>query len=174
MLACGALRDPALLPKYEGLLFPKNDGGDAMASDDIARAASWAVAKLGDKKAMPLLKKIAQNGTSDMRAFAVLGLGLLKDKSSVPLLAQTARSMDTGGPVARAAAAYALGEVGAESETTTLVTLAEGTDALPRQMAILALARLGMHKGEPPGGRAALAAMADAVFAGEAEGGRGR
>lgn len=174
MLACGALHDPTLLPKYESLLFPKNDAGDAMASDDIARAASWAVAKLGDKKAVPLLKKIAQNGTSDMRAFAVLGLGTLKDKSSVPLLAATARSVDSGGPVARAAAAYALGEVGADTETTTLVTLAEGTDALPRQMAILALARLGMHKGEPPGGRAALAAMADAVFAGEAEGGRGR
>ncbi len=175
MLACGALRDPALLPKYDALLFPKSEGsGDAMASDDVARAASWAVAKLGDKRAIPLLRKIAQNGTSDMRAFAVLGLGLLKDRSSVALLGQTARSLDTGGPVARAAAAYALGEIGAESEATTLVTLAEGTDALPRQMAILALARMGMHKGEPPGGKAALAATADAVFAGDAEGGRGR
>ncbi len=175
MLACGALRDTALLPKYEALLFPKSEGaGDAMASDDVARAASWAVAKLGDKRAIPLLRRIAQNGTSDMRAFAVLGLGILKDRSSVPLLGQTARSVDTGGPVARAAAAYALGEIGAESEATTLVTLAEGTDALPRQMAILALARMGMHKGEPPGGKAALAATADAVFAGEAEGGRGR
>lgn len=175
MLACGALRDPALLPRYEGLLFPKSEGsGDAMASDDVARAASWSVAKLGDKRAIPLLRRIAQNGTSDMRAFAVLGLGLLKDKASVPLLAQTARSVDTGGPVARAAAAYALGEVGADNESTTLVTLAEGTDALPRQMAILALARMGMHKGEPPGGKAAIAATADAVFAGEAEGGRGR
>lgn len=172
MLACGALRDAALLPKYEALLFPKvGSDGEAMASDSVARAASWAVAKLGDKRAIPLLRRIAQNGTPDMRAFAVLGLGALKDKSSVPLLAHTARSLEAGTP-ARAAAAYALGEVGAESEVTSLVTIAEGTEALPRQMAILALARMGAPRGEPPGGKAALGAMADALFAGEGEGAR--
>ena len=171
MLACGALRDVNLLPRYQGLLFPKQEGGgEAMASDSIAVAATWAVAKLGDKRAMPLLRKVAQSGTPDMRAFAVLGLGALKDKTNTPLLASTARSLDAG-TVARAASAYALGELGADGETTTLVTLAEGTDALPRQMAILALARMGMAKGEPPGGKAALAAMSDAVFSGEAEGG---
>jgi cellulose synthase operon protein C len=174
MLACGALRDAALLPKYEGLLFPKAEGGDAMASDAIARAASWAVAKLGDKRALPLLKRVVQNGTPDMRAFAVLGIGALKDKGSVPLVAQTARSLEAG-TAARAAAAYALGELGAESEATSLVTLAaEGEAPIPRQMAILALARLGASKGEPPGGRAALAAMTDAVFTSDAEGARAR
>ena len=174
MLACGALRDVALLPKYQTLLFPKQEGGgEAMASDTIAASATWAVAKLGDKKAIPLLRKVAQSGTPDMRAFAVLGLGMLKDKTSTQLLSATARSLDAG-TVARAAAAYALGELGADTETTTLVTLAEGTDALPRQMAILALARMGMAKGEPPGGKASLAAMTDAVFSGEAEGGRAR
>lgn len=173
MLACGALRDVALLGKYHQLLFPKQEGGEAMTSDSIAVAATWAVAKLGDKKALPLLRKVAHSGTPDMRAFAVLGLGALRDKSSTPLLAATARALDAG-TVARAAAAYALGEVGAESETTTLMTLAEGTDALPRQMAIIALARMGMAKGQPSGGKSALAAMADAVFSGEAEGGRGR
>jgi tetratricopeptide (TPR) repeat protein len=174
MLACGALRDVGLLPKYQALLFPKQEGGgEAMSSDTIAVAASWAVAKLGDKKAVPLLRRVAQSGTPDMRAFAVLGLGALKDKTSTALLSATARSLDAG-TVARAAAAYALGEVGAESETTTLVTLAEGTDGLPRQMAILALAHMGMAMGEPPGGKAALAAMADAVFSGDAEGGRAR
>jgi tetratricopeptide (TPR) repeat protein len=174
MLACGALRDPALLPKYEALLFPKQEGGgEAMASDDVAKAASWAVAKLGDKRAIPLLKRLAHGGTPDMRAFAVLGLGALKDKSSIPLVAQTARSLD-GGAAARAAAAYALGELGAESETTTLVALAESTDPLPREMAILALARMGAAKGEPPGGKAALAAIADAVFSTDNESGRPR
>ena len=174
MLACGALRDPALLPKLEALLFPKQEGGgEAMASDKIAEAASWSVAKLGDKRALPLLKKLAQNGTPPMRAFAVLGLASTKDKANIPLLSATARSLD-GGTVARAAAAYALGEIGAEGETTTLVTLAEGTDALPRQMAVLALARMGAAKGEPPGGKAALAAITGAVFSGEGEGGRAR
>lgn len=173
MLACGALRDVALLPRYEALLFPKGEGatGESMASDTIARAASWAVAKLGDKKASPLLRKVAQNGTPDMRAFAVLGLAALKDKSSVALVAETARSLEAGAP-ARAAAAYALGELGVESEATSLVTIAEGEGALPREMALLALARMGAHRGEPVGGKAALHAMADAVFAGEGEGAR--
>lgn len=171
MLACGSLRDPALLAKYEALLFPKQDGAETMASDSVAVAATWAVARIGDKRTVPLLRKVAQNGTPDMRAFALLGLGALRDKGSVPLLATSARSLDSG-TVARAAAAYALGEVGAEGETTTLVTLAEGTDALPRQMAILALARMGTSKGEPPGGKSAVQAMTDAVFAADAEAGR--
>jgi HEAT repeat protein len=144
-----------------------------MASDTIAVAATWALAKLGDKQAIPLLRKVAQSGTPDMRAFAVLGLGSLKDRTSTALLSSTARSLDAG-TVARAAAAYALGELGADTEATTLVTLAEGTDALPREMAILALARMGMAKGDPPGGKAAIAAMADAVFSGDAESGRAR
>lgn len=173
MLACGALRDVSLLPKYEALIFPKAQGGDLMASDDVAKAATWAVAKLVDRRAIPLLRKIAETGTPDMRAYAALGLGALKDKGSVPLLGQMARKLDAGTP-ARAAAAYALGEIGAESEVTTLVTLAEGTDVLPRQMAMLALARMGMARGEPPGGKAALAAIADAVFAAEGEGTRAR
>ncbi len=171
MLACGSLRDPALLPKYESLLFPKQEGSDAIASDTVAVAATWAVARLGDHRALSLLRKIAQRGEIRQRAFAVLGLGAMKDKGSTPLLASTARSLDAGG-VARAAAAYALGELGAESETTTLVTLAEGTEALPRQMAVLALARIGMAKGEPPGGKSSLSAITDAVFAGEGDGGR--
>ncbi|AKU96744.1 PBS lyase HEAT domain protein repeat-containing protein [Labilithrix luteola] len=174
MLACGALRDPALLPKYEALIFPKQGGStEAMASDNVATAASWAVAKLGDRKSVPLLRRIAQNGTPNMRAFAVLGLGALKDRSSVPLLATTARSPDAGA-VARAASAYALGELGADSEATYLATLADGTEPLPRQMAMLALARMGTAAGksEPPGGKAAIAAIANGVFAGEGEGGR--
>jgi tetratricopeptide (TPR) repeat protein/HEAT repeat protein len=174
MLACGALKDLALLPKYESLLFPKNEGtGDAMASDAVARAASWSVARLGDKRAIPLLKRIATNGTPDMRAFAVLGLGALKDKASVPLIEHTAKALEAGS-TARAAAAYALGEMGAESEATTLVTIAEDTDPLPRQMALLALARMGAHRSDPIGGKAALNAMADAVFAGEGESARAR
>jgi tetratricopeptide (TPR) repeat protein len=171
MLACGALRDSALLPKYDALLFPKADG-DAMASDSVARAASWAVAKLGDRRAIPLLRKLAQNGVPTMRAFAVLGLGGLKDKASIPLVAQTAKALEAG-TSARAAAAYALGEMGAESEATSLVTIAEGTDSLPRQMALLALARLGAgRKADTPAARAAVSAMSDAIFVGDEGGAR--
>src|SRR6185369_16516523 len=48
-----------------------------------------------------------------------------------------ARSVEAGN-VARAAAAFALGELGAKDAATTLLTLAQGTDMLPRQAALLA------------------------------------
>ena len=52
-----------------------------------------------------------------------------------------ARSVEAGN-VARAAAAFALGELGAKEATLPLLTLTQGADALPRQAALLALARL--------------------------------
>jgi HEAT repeat protein len=109
-----------------------------------------------------------------MRAVAVLGLALLHDRDSIPEVAQIAKAMDAGN-LARSAAAYALGELRAESEATTLIAMAEGPDALPRQMALIALARLGAGRSELPGGRAALVAMTDAIFAGgDPKGGRSR
>jgi tetratricopeptide (TPR) repeat protein len=168
MIACGALRDPALLPKYEALLFPRadKDALDATPSDAIAVAAAWGLARMNDKRAVSYLRRLAQRGTPQMRAFAVLGLGLAKDKASTGTVAQVARAADSGN-VARAAAAYALGELDAEGETATLLNLAEGTDPLPREMALVALARMADGRGrEPPGGRAAIGAMGDAVFAG--------
>jgi tetratricopeptide (TPR) repeat protein/HEAT repeat protein len=175
MIACGVLRDPALLPKLSGLLVPKAGDDEGTPTDSVAIAATWAVARMQDHKAAPLLKALAKRGTPEMRALAVLGLGLLHDKSAVPDVTAVARSLDTGN-VARAAAAYALGEMGADTETPTLLSLAESGDALPRELALVALARLGAGRGpDAGGGKAAVGAMADAVFAGsDAESARAR
>jgi len=101
-----------------------------------------------------------------MRALAVLGLGLAHDRASIPEVASIARAMDAGN-VARAAAAQALGELGADEEMATLLTLAQGTDPLPRQTALVAMARmLSRGPGETPQTRPAVAAMADALFPG--------
>lgn len=177
MLACGALRDAALLPKYEALIFPSpgasSKTNEAMNSDSVAVAATWAVAKLGDRRATPLLRRVLKSGSSNMRAFAALGLGASKDKSFGPVLGTTARSLDVGS-VARAASALALGQLGATNgepepaNLATLVALAQGTDPLPKRAAMAALARLGANgasKGDPPGGKSSLSAMADALFA---------
>jgi tetratricopeptide (TPR) repeat protein/HEAT repeat protein len=165
MIACGALKDPALLPKYESLLFPKDQDKlafDAISTDTVAVAASWAAAKVPDKRAAPLLRKVAQKGTPEMRAYALLGLGALHDKPSAELAAETARSQDAG-TVARAAAAYALGELGADNESPTLLALAESADPLPRAMAALSLARLGAQKGASPE-KSFAPAIADSLF----------
>ncbi len=159
MVACGMLRDADLLPKYEALLT-----GEDTPSDNVAVAAVWGVSRMEDKRASRLLRTIAKRGTPEMRALAVLGLGALRDKGAAREVAGLA--MESGaGTTARAAAAYVLGEIGSEEDRATLLSLAHGTDALARQMALVALSRL-------PGSsqsieeEASVAALADALFVG--------
>jgi len=156
MLACGSLRDAALVPKYASVLLPK-DESTLVPGDPISVAAAWSVARLGDKRAAPLLLKLLSKGSPELKALAAVGLGLLHDKKNASDLSVLARSVESGN-VARAAAAFALGELGAKDAAgTTLLSLAQGTDMLPRQMALLALARLGAE--------AAPAVIADGVLA---------
>ena len=155
MLACGSLRDPALLPKYTSLLLPKDDAALA-PGDPIAVAAAWSVARLGDKRAAPVLTKLLARGSPELRALAAIGLGLLHERRSAPELSALARSVEAGN-VARAAAAFALGELGAREATGTLLSLAQGAEAPPRQAALLSLARLG--------GDAVPSTIADALLA---------
>jgi tetratricopeptide (TPR) repeat protein/HEAT repeat protein len=168
MVACGALRDPGLLPRYEAYLLPKSEGGAAPTpTDAIAVTAAWGVARMRDPRALPLLRRLAAGGTTDIRALAVLGLGALGDRQSVKAVSALLREVDAG-DVARGAAAYALGELGADSARPALVTLAEEGDPLPRQMALLSLARLAGSAGGLGGAArdTVVSAMADAVFAG--------
>jgi tetratricopeptide (TPR) repeat protein len=174
MIACGALGDSALVPKYEALLFPKDASGDqAGLADAVAVAAAWGLARMHDGKALPALRRIARDGSPPMRALAVLGLGMAHDRGSVAQIAAIASSVDAGN-VARAAAAYALGDLDAQAQVPTLVAIAEESDPLPRRMAIVALARMAAASPkEPAWQREAVQAMADAVFAGRDEGARG-
>src|SRR5258708_5609372 len=108
-----------------------------------------------------------------MRALAVLGLGIARDRGAVAEVATIARSVDAGN-VARAAAAYALGDLDAQGEVPTLLEIAEDGDPLPRRMALVALARMAESGAKVPSWQhEAVQAMADAVFAGaeDAQGG---
>jgi len=175
MIACGALADATLVPKYETLLFPREASGDAGGpADAVAVAAAWGLARMRDAKAIPVLRRIARAGIPPMRAIAVLGLGMARDKASVSEVAEIARSVDSGN-VARAAAAYALGDLDARAQVPTLLEIAEDGDALPRQMALVALARMATASAkEPAWQRDAIQAMADSVFAGEDDTARNR
>ncbi len=168
MLACGALADGALVPKLEALLFPKEAGGDvAGLADAVGVAAVWGLARMKDPKALPVLRRVARGGTPPMRALAVLGLGAAHDPASVADVTRIASSVDSGN-VARAAAAYALGELGATAQVPALLELAEESDALPRSMALVALSRMAAAAGrEPAWQHEAVQVMADAVFAGD-------
>ena len=175
MVACGALADPGMVGKYEALLFPKEAGGEpAGLVDAVAVAAVWGLARIHDAKAVPVLRRVARGGSPAMRALAVLGLGIARDQASVPQVAEMAASVDSGN-VARAAAAYALGDLDAQAQVPTLLEIAEESDALPRRMAIMALTRMATASAKEPGWqREAVQAMADAVFAGGDDGPRGR
>ncbi len=140
MVAVGALRDTALLPRLGEFLAPHGEVGSD-ESDPIAVAAAWAVARMGSPKARPLLDKLLQSEAPSIRALAALGLGLDGDKSAAAKLARVVSSLEVG-PLPRAAAAFALGQLGDHSRVETLAQLAEAQDSTVRAAAIVALARL--------------------------------
>ena len=179
MLAVGALRDPAMLPRFEAMLAPKEGATQILPSDAIAVAAAWGVARMAEagpanadpgtaKKAEPLLLKLIGSGSPDVRALAALGLGLTHDRRHAPALAALAASPEAG-PLARAAATHALAELGAGDPRFAasnvppglLLALADSTDPLLRQAALLAMARLG-DRADLRGGGAAEAIAAGA------------
>jgi tetratricopeptide (TPR) repeat protein len=137
MIAAGTLRDPALLPRLSPLLAP---GGVARAddSDPVVVAAAWAVARLRSPQARAQLVALTASEAPNLRALGALGLGLLGDKGSVPILKRLAASGESGN-LARAAAARALGLVGARAESETLAELARSPDATLRAAALTTL-----------------------------------
>ncbi|MCA9617538.1 MAG: tetratricopeptide repeat protein, partial [Myxococcales bacterium] len=102
MVACGALRDPELVDRYEALLLPKG-AGEIAPGDAVAVAAAWGVARMGDRRAEPLLRRLLDSSSPDIRALAAIGLGLSKNAKHAEALAALARSPEAG-PMARAAA----------------------------------------------------------------------
>ena len=142
MVACGALRDAGLLPRYEQMLAPKDGAAGILPSDAIGVAAAWGVARMGDRKAEPLLVKLLSSAAPDARALAAIGLGLTRDRKYAPALATLARSPEAGA-AARAAATHALAELGGASDPAIFLANAGSTDGLLRQASLLAMARLG-------------------------------
>ena len=146
MVAVGALRDPALLPKLTELLAP---GGEARAdeSDPVSVAAAWGVMRMRSPKARELLVKLLDSEAPSIRALGALGLGMLKDRRSRGQLVAVARAPDAG-PLPRAAAAYALGELADPSAVETLTQLVDNGDPSVRAAAIVGLARLSARDAE--------------------------
>jgi tetratricopeptide (TPR) repeat protein/HEAT repeat protein len=162
MIACGALRDPALLPRYEQMLAPKEGAAPVLPGDALAVAAAWGVARMGDRKADPLLDKLLSSSAPEVRALAAIGLGLTHDRKHVPALVVLARSPEAGAS-ARAAATHALAEIGAGADQALLLANAGSSDVMLRQAALLAMARLGSKDDAARGGGPA-EAIAAGVF----------
>ncbi|AKT42377.1 tetratricopeptide repeat protein [Chondromyces crocatus] len=202
MIACGALRDPAMLPRYEQMLIPKDGTATVLPNDTIAVAAAWGVARLADRsvastsgvkagarpaaggpKGEALLVQLLGSAAPEVRAIAAIGLGLTGDKRHTPALVTLARSPEAG-PIARAAAVHALGELGGRLtneasangggganggvDQALLLSLAESNDSQLRQAALLTLARLAApSSGALP--QSAAEAIAAGAFSAEPE-----
>lgn len=139
MVACGALNDPELLPRYEQLIAPTSGG--LAPGDAVAVAATWGLARMRSKKAEPLLSSLLTSSSPEIRAIAAIGLGLSKNGAHAEALAKLARSPEAG-PMARAAAAHALGELGHAPTRSLLLALTDSPELQVQTAAVLAIAHL--------------------------------
>ena len=139
MIAAGKLRDATLLPKLEAALF--GDGATPSDADPVKLAAAWSVARLVTPRARPLLARLLGTEAPGLRALGALGLGLLHDGSAAQELGRVLGAPDAGN-VARAAAARALGMLGAQSAVEAIASVTHAPDPELRIASLFALAEL--------------------------------
>jgi tetratricopeptide (TPR) repeat protein len=141
MIAAGALRDPELYDRVAKFLH-ESGGSD---TDPVAVAAAWAVAHLGTPRARPLLLELTDSNAAAVSAIAVLGLAALEAPQDARLFGEIVRSSQHG-PLARAAAAHALAELGLARAgarvDADIALLTQSSDIVVRASATLSLARL--------------------------------
>ncbi|MFZ5897281.1 MAG: tetratricopeptide repeat protein [Myxococcota bacterium] len=144
MLAVGALQDPSLVPRIAEIVAP---GGRARSeeSDPVLLAAAWGLCRSGAPSARPGLVALSTSSAPGLRAFGVLGLGVLGDKRNAPLVVRALAATDAG-PLPRAAAAFSAGQLGLSQQASELAELVHSPDALLSANALVALARLGAPK----------------------------
>lgn len=140
MVAVGALRDPALVPRLSAVIAP---AGSVRVdeTDTIAIAAAWAVARMQSPSARPLLVKMLSSDAPSVRALGAVGLGLLANRADARVLAAMASSPEQE-PISRSAAAFAVGAIGGDAAVDVLVRQSDSQNPLLRSTAMLGLARL--------------------------------
>jgi len=141
MLAVGMLRDPALLPRFAGLLVSSGHA-TAEESDPVLLAAVWSVARMRAPRAEKLLTQLANSDAPDVSALGVVGLGLLGSHSGAAIATTILRQAEAG-PLPRAAAAFTSAESGQKADESVLAELCEAPDPSLSSLAVLSLSRLG-------------------------------
>jgi cyclophilin family peptidyl-prolyl cis-trans isomerase len=127
----------------------------AAVQDGSGRVSGWwpvayALRRVNDPRAIPLLRQLAATPGRYTRAFAARGLGALKDPASVPLL-RTMLEGANGDVAIMASAIGALGQIGSPDGAAPIVAVlsAEKTDPNVALEAVSALAALKSEAGLP-------------------------
>ncbi len=140
MIAVGATGDSKMLPSLRTLLFdgdvPRVDEGDP-----IAMAAVWALCQIQSKESSRLLTRLLETDSPSSQALSAISLSLRGERVE-PALQRLLDSTEHGN-VPRAAAAFALGQLGASSAKRDLQPLTRAGDPRVRAAALVALTRLG-------------------------------
>jgi cyclophilin family peptidyl-prolyl cis-trans isomerase/HEAT repeat protein len=127
----------------------------AAVQDASGQVSGWwpvafALSRINDPRAIPLLQRLARTPGRYTRAFAARGLGALKDATSVPLL-RTMLEQAKADPAVSFSIVHALGQIGAPdaAEPILAVLTAEGTDPSLRLEAVTALGVLKSESALP-------------------------
>jgi len=127
----------------------------AAIQDGSGRVSGWwpvayALRRINDPRAIPLLRQLAATPGRYTRAFAARGLGALKDTASVPLL-KTVLERANGDVAIMVSAIGALGQIGSPDGAAPLVAVlsADKTDPNVALEAVSALAALKSETGLP-------------------------
>jgi len=138
MLACGTLGDTAMWQRFSDFLEPST--GAQTSRDPVAVAATWGLARLGEKRARGLLTRLMNAPSPEIRALAALGLGRVGAPRDATDLLRVASSVDSG-PLTRAAAITALGNFKRTQDRARFLAFSESEEVTIRRATLLALAR---------------------------------
>jgi tetratricopeptide (TPR) repeat protein/HEAT repeat protein len=144
MVAVGGLQDASLVPRIAEIVAP---GGHARSeeNDPVLLAAAWGLARSGAPSARAGLVALSSSQAPGLRAFGVLGLAVLGDKRNAALVGRALSASDTG-PLPRAAAAFAAGQLGLTQHASELAELSRSPDPVLSANALVALARLSPQR----------------------------
>lgn len=127
----------------------------AAVQDGSGRVSGWwpvayALRRINDPRALPLLRQLAATPGRYTRAFAATGLGTLKDTASVPLLTTMLQGAN-GDTAITVAAIGALGRIGSPDGAAPIIAVlsADKTDPNVALEAVSALAALKSETGLP-------------------------
>ena len=147
-----ALADPSFNVRYEAIISIARTRPDKRLVDallhvlggkvpDLSPAAAWALGRIGDPSAMPLLREALGSDYPLLRAYSARSLAQLRDTNSVPLLVEHFRAETNDG--LRMAYASALGVLQVREIVSELLDyLRMRQDEGARAELALALARL--------------------------------